>query len=138
MTSPLTPPPVNTIQQLVRSSINKIMFTDYYKGVLLNSTDPWRRILGEQIIISNNLTEMYSLVLDRSNKETEEEDEWAVDSSLDSILYLSAGKPGLHLMKECLFPTRSSLGFQKDSYLKKYFDCQVIYDLMDAFFKSLF
>jgi len=126
MSSPLTQPAIDTIQQLVQSPINKVMFTDYYKGALLNSTDPWHRLLGEQIVISNNLTEMYSLVFDRNGKESDDlNDKWAVDSSLDSILYLSTGKPGLHIMKECLFPTRCSLGFQKNSPLKEYFDHQV-------------
>lgn len=117
LTYPITPPPIDTVQQLAQSSLNKIMFTDYYQKELINSSDPWRRQLGRQLIITHNLTGMYALL--------DQEDEaanWAMDSSMDSLRYVAAGRPNLHMMKECLFPTLSSFGFRRNSALKIHFD----------------
>lgn len=124
LTHPYAQQPINSIQQLVESPLNKIMFSDFYKIVLLNSTDPYRRQLGHQLKTTDNMSQMLDLL--KTGK-------WAVDSSLDSLNYLMndddergltgpLGHRDLHIMQEKLFPTRSSFGLQKDSPLKSRVD----------------
>ena len=123
LTRPYFTPPIDTFQQLVESPIKKVMFTDFYKSVLLNSTDPYRRQLGQQLVTSHNMSHMLSL-LDTGN--------WAMDSSLDNLRYVAGeNNKRLHLMKERLFSTRSSFGLQKDSPLKPAMD-RVIQRLIEA------
>lgn len=125
MTHPFHPPPIQTVQQLVKSPINKTIYHELYKVLLMNSSDPHRRLLGHQLVPSDNLTHMFNLI---------GSDQWAVDSNLDHLLYeiemrFPAGghqdRP-FHLMKECLFPTCSSFGMQKNSPLKPYLDREMI------------
>ncbi|KAI9559848.1 hypothetical protein GHT06_013855 [Daphnia sinensis] len=119
LTRPFAQQPIDTIQQLVESPLHKMMFSDFYKTVLMNSSDPHRRLLGHQLTATNNISHMMSLL---------ETGQWAVDSSLDSLNYLmmtqstSPHYQYLHVMKERLFPTRSSFGLQKDSPLKDRID----------------
>lgn len=125
LTHPYAQQPINSIQQLVESPLNKIMFSDFYKIILLNSTDPYRRQLGHQLKTTDNMSQMLDLL--KTGK-------WAVDSSLDSLNYLMnddderglktgpLGHRDLHIMQEKLFPTRSSFGLQKDSPLKSRVD----------------
>lgn len=117
LTRPFAQQPIDTIQQLVESPLHKMMFSDFYKTVLLNSSDPHRRQLGHQLTTTNNISHMMALL---------ETGQWAVDSSLDSLNYLMMTPSGsahyLHVMKERLFPTRSSFGLQKDSPLKARID----------------
>lgn len=126
LTRPYTQQPIDTIQQLVESPLNKMMFSDFYKTILLNSTDPYRRQLGHQLTTTNNISHMMALL---------ETGQWAVDSSLDSLHYLmmsqSTSYTYLHVMRERLFPTRSSFGLQKDSPLKPRIDL-VLQRLIEA------
>uniref|UniRef100_A0A0P4ZJ32 Uncharacterized protein n=1 Tax=Daphnia magna TaxID=35525 RepID=A0A0P4ZJ32_9CRUS len=129
ITFPYTPAPIDTIQQLVDSPLKKISWGDYFKTSLLNSNDPLHRKLGEQFAIATNLTQMFSLL---------ETDSWAVMSNQGNLRYQAAALfppssdgPRVHLVKECVFPTRSALGLQKGSSLKPYFD-KKIYRLAEA------
>ncbi|KAI9558989.1 hypothetical protein GHT06_015778 [Daphnia sinensis] len=129
ITFPYTPAPIDTIQQLVDSPLKKISWGDYFKTSLLNSNDPLHRKLGVQFAIATNLTNMFSLL---------ETDSWAVMSNQGNLRYQAAALfpptsdgPRVHLMTECVFPTRSALGLQKGSSLKPYFDKE-IYRLVEA------
>ncbi|XP_046657847.1 uncharacterized protein LOC124351132 [Daphnia pulicaria] len=125
LTHPFAQQPVNTIQQLVESPLNKMMFSDFYRTVLLNSTDPFRRQLGHQLRTTDNMSQMLDLL---------QTGHWAVDSSLDSLNYLMNNQQttlGLHVMQERLFPTRSSFGLQRDSPLKPRVD-SVLQRLIEA------
>ena len=124
MTSPVSTKPIDTIQQLAAyTRLGKIIYADYYKKVLLNSTDPHRRLLGHQLVTTHNQTYMYSL-LDSGH--------WAVDSSLDTLRYYASNQhSNVHLMTEPLFPTRSCFGLQKDSPLKSHLD-RVIQRLIES------
>lgn len=129
ITFPYTPAPIDTIQQLVDSPLKKISWGDYFKTSLLDSNDPLHRKLGEQFVIATNLTQMFSLL---------ETDSWAVMSNQGNLLYQASALfpptsegPRVHLMRECVFPTRSALGLRKHSALKPYFDKE-IYRLVEA------
>ena len=126
LTNPIAPQPIQTIEQLAQSPLNKIAYSPYVKDNLQNSSDPFRQQLGHQMVTSDNISHMFSL-LDSA--------QWAVDSSIDSLLYEVANRispmaknnvPQFHLMRECLFPTLSSFGLQKNSALKPYFDRGVL------------
>ncbi|XP_057369249.1 glutamate receptor ionotropic, delta-1-like [Daphnia carinata] len=129
ITFPYTPAPIDTIQQLVDSPLKKISWGDYFKTSLLNSNDPLHRKLGVQFAIATNLTQMFSLL---------ETGSWAVMSNQGNLRYQAAtlfpptsdGRR-VHLVRECVFPTRSAFGLQKGSSLKPYFDKE-IYRLVEA------
>jgi hypothetical protein len=123
MTFPFTPPPIDTIQQLVASSVKKIVYDPLMKEILMKSNNSLQRQLGSQMITNDNLTYMFSLM---------DSDDWAVDANLDNLRYVVATQypmtpagPRVHLMKECVFAMRAALGLQKESPLKPYFDREI-------------
>ncbi|KAI9559818.1 hypothetical protein GHT06_013825 [Daphnia sinensis] len=123
MTFPFTPPPIDTIQQLVASPLKKIVYDPLMKEILTNSNNSLQRQLGRQMITNDNLTYMFSLM--NSN-------DWAVDANLDNLRYVVATQypmtragPQVHLMRECVFAMRAALGLQKESPLKPYFDREI-------------
>jgi len=124
-TQPSSPTPIQTIEQLVKSPLNKATFNDFSITNIINSTDPYRRLLGQQLVPTHNISYMFSL-LDSS--------EWAVDSTMDRLLYEaeiryptnSREDPPFYLMKECILPTRSSFGLQKNSPLKSHVDRKIL------------
>ena len=123
MMLPFTPPPIGTMQQLVDSSIKKIIYDPLMKEILIHSNNSLHQKLGRQIITNDNLTYMFSLM---------NSSEWAVDANLDNLRYvvetqypMTSTGPQVHLMKECIFSMRAALGLQKASQLKSYFDRQI-------------
>jgi len=124
MTSPNTPPPVDTIQQLIDSPIGKITFGTFIQESLLSSNIPLLRVLGEQLIVNYNLTYMYSLM----DSET-----WAVQSSKEGLefevskrfLEANIATHQMHLMLECVLPALNAFGLQKNSPLQTYFDREI-------------
>lgn len=92
---------------------------------MMNSNISIQRELGNQLIVSGNLTQMYSLM--------ETTNSWAVDSSLDNLRYVmktqfpidSKEGPRVHIMRECMFQMKSAFGLQLNSPLKPYFDWQI-------------
>jgi len=124
MTSPYTPPPVDTIQQLTESPLGKITFGNFIRDSLLRSNTPSLKELGRQIIVSCNFTYMISLM---------ESGDWAVQSFKETLKYMAAGKcqevgirnHRVHLMTECVLPAMSALGLPKNSLLKPYFDIEI-------------
>ncbi len=123
MTFPFTPPPINTIEQLVASPIRKIIYDPLMKEILMKSDNSLQRQLGSQVITNDNLTYMFSLM---------DSDGWAVDANLDNLRYVVATQypmtqagPRVHLMSECVFSMRAALGLQKESPLKPYFDREI-------------
>jgi len=62
MTSPYTPPPVDTIQQLTYSSIFKIAYGTFVRNVLLSSDIRLLKQLGQQMIVTYNYTHLFSLM----------------------------------------------------------------------------
>ncbi len=123
ITFPYTPAPIDTIQQLADSSLHKISWGEYFKTSLLNSTDALHRRLGGQFAVATNLTHMFSLL---------ETDSWAVMSNQGNLRYEvstrfppTSNGPRVHLVNECVFPTRSAIGLQKHSSLKSYFDKEI-------------
>ena len=123
MTFPFTPPPMNTIEQLVNSPLQKIIYGDLIKDILLKSTSQNQNKLGQQLVTNRNLTYMFTLMKTGS---------WAVDSSLDNLRYVattqypttSAG-PQVHLMRECLLPMLAGFSLQKNSQIKTYLDRKI-------------
>lgn len=123
MTFPYTPPPIDTIRQLVDSPLKKIIFDPLMKEILMKSNNSLQRELGRQFTTSDNLTYMFSLM---------DSAEWAVDSNLDSLRYEITNRypptstgPRVHIMRECVFSMRAALGLQKNSPLKPYFDNEI-------------
>lgn len=123
ITFPYTPPPLETIEQLVDSPFKKISWGEFFKTSLMNSTDQLQRKLGSQLAVATNLTNMFSLL---------ETDSWAIMSNQGNLRYEIAAHyppttdgPRVHIMRECVFPTRSALGLQKHSSLKPYFDREI-------------
>lgn len=123
MTFPFTPPPIDTIQQLVASPLKKIVYDPLMKEILMNSDNSLQRQLGRQMITNDNLTYMFSLM---------NSSDWAVDANLDNLRYVVATQypmtrsgPQVHLMRECVFAMRAALGLQKESPLKPYFDREI-------------
>jgi hypothetical protein len=123
MTFPFTPPPIDTIQQLVASPIKKIVYDPLMKEILIKSNNSLQRQLGSQMITNDNLTYMFSLM---------DSGDWAVDANLDNLRYVVATQypmtpdgPRVHLMRECVFAMRAALGLQKESPLKPYFDREI-------------
>lgn len=123
MTFPFTPPPIDTIQQLVASPLKKIVYDPLMKEILTNSNNSLQRQLGRQMITNDNLTYMFSLM---------DSGDWAVDANLDNLRYVVATQypmtrsgPQVHLMRECVFAMRAALGLQKESPLKPYFDREI-------------
>jgi len=125
LTEPSSPKPIQTIEQLVKSSLNKATFFKFTINSIINSTDPYIRLLSQQLIPTSNITYMFSLL---------DSGEWAVPSSIDRLLYEAVLRypdnkhedPPYYLMKECILPTRSSFGLQKISPLKPYFDTKIL------------
>ena len=129
ITFPYTPDPIDTIQQLVDSPLQKISWGDYFKKSLLDSNDPLQRKLGAQFAIATNLSQMLALL---------NTDSWAVMSNQGNLRFQAytlfpptSDGPRVHLMRECVFPTRSALGLQKHSSFKPYFDKE-IYSLVES------
>jgi hypothetical protein len=129
ITFPYTPDPIDTIQQLVDSPLQKISWGNYFKQSLSDSNDPLQRKLGSQFAIATNLSQMFALL---------ETNSWAVMSNQGNLRYQAftlfpptSDGPRVHLMRECVFPTRSALGLQKHSSLKPYFDKE-IYHLFES------
>jgi hypothetical protein len=129
ITFPYSPDPIDTIQQLVDSPLQKISWGDYFKSSLMDSNDPLQRKLGSQFAIATNLSQMLALLNTNS---------WAVMSNQGNLRYKAftlfpptSDGPRVHLMRECVFPTRSALGLQKHSSLKPYFDKE-IYSLVES------
>jgi len=123
MTSPRIPPPIDTIQQLVDSSLGKIAYADFFKTFLLLSTIPVMKELGQQMTVTYNLTYMYSLM---------DSDSWAIQSSKENLNYVVAKyfketgtENRMHLMKECVWPFLRVFGLPNDSPLKRDFDYQI-------------
>lgn len=123
ITFPYTPAPIDTIQQLVDSPLKKISWGEYFKTTLLNSKDQMQRKLGGQLAVATNVTNMFSLL---------NTDDWAVMSNQDNLRYEVSAQfsptsngPRVHMISECVFPTRSALGLQKGSSLKPYFDREI-------------
>jgi len=56
MTSPYTPPPVDTIQQLVDSSLGKIAYGNFVRNILLSSDISLLKQIGQQMIVTYNFT----------------------------------------------------------------------------------
>lgn len=123
MTFPFTPPPIDTIEQLIASPIKKVIYDPLMKEILTNSNNTNMRQLGRQVTTNDNLTYMFTLM---------DSEEWAVDSNLDSLRYvidtqypMTTTGPKVHIMKECIFSMRAALGLQKESPLKPYFDREI-------------
>ena len=123
MTFPFTPPPIDTIQQLVDSPLKKIIYDPLMKEILMNSNNSLQRKLGKQLVTNDSLVYMFSLM---------DSGEWAVDANLDNLRYvvatqypLTSAGPRVHLMRECVFSMRAALGLQRDSPLKPYFDREI-------------
>jgi len=124
MTSPYIPPPVDTVQQLIQSSISKITFGNLMKETLMRSNSQFLKELGQQIIVTHNFTYMFSLM---------DSGTWAIQSSKGTLEYMAAskfkegiaGNYRLHLMMECVLPTLSALGLQKNSLLKDDFNFEI-------------
>lgn len=126
LTHPVSPSPIQTIEQLTKSPFTKMIYNDYYVEILRNSSDPHRRLLGQQLIATMNVSYMFSL-LDSGS--------CAVESTKDRLLYEAdihyskkdqQEDPPFYLMNECIFPTRSSFGLQKNSPLKPYVDRKIL------------
>ncbi len=127
LTRPISPPPIQTIEQLTKSQLNKLIYNDYYIEILQNSSDPHRRLLGQQLIATLNVSYMFSLLGSGS---------CAVESTKDRLLYEAdlhysmkdqhKEDPPFYLMNKCIFPTRSSFGLQKNSPLKPYVDRKIL------------
>jgi len=121
MTSPYIPPPVDTVQQLIQSSISKITFGNLMKETMMRSNSQFLKELGQQIIVTYNFTYMFSLM---------DSGTWAVQSSKETLKYMAAikfkegtaGDYRLHLMLECVLPTLSAFGLQQNSLLKDDFN----------------
>ncbi len=124
MTTPYTPPPVDTIQQLTESLLGKITFGNFIRDSLLRSNIPSLKELGRQIIVSFNFTYMISLM---------ESEDWAVQSSKETLEYMAASNyqevgyknHRVHLMTECVLPAMIALGLPKNSLLKPYLDSEI-------------
>jgi len=123
LTQPSSPTPIQTIEQLVKSPLNKATFFKFAINSIINSTDPNRHLLGQQLTVTYNISYMFSLL---------DSGEWAVDSTIDRLLYEADLRysrnedPPCYLMKECILPTLSSFGLQKNSPLKPYFDRKIL------------
>ena len=125
ITLPFSPMPIDTLQELIDSNtLRPISWGLYYKTSLLNSTQSLEHKLGEKMMVATNVTNMFS---------TLESESWAIMSNQGNLRYEAAARfptssdgPRVHLMKECVFPTRSGLGLQKQSSLKRYFDGGII------------
>ena len=130
LTRPFLPQPVNTIQQLADSPLNKIMFSETFKILLLNSTDAKRRQLGQQVVTTFNMSHMFSLLTAASGGR-----DWAVASSVDHLRYIQTGDADLrrhyHVMRQCLYPTLSSFGLQRQSPIKDEID-RLIHRLIES------
>lgn len=121
MTSPYIPPPVDTVQQLIQSSTSKITFGSLMKETMMRSDSQLLKELGQQIFVTYNFTYMFSLM---------DSGAWAIQSSKETLEYMAAskfkegvaGNYRLHLMMECVLPTLSAFGLQKNSFLKDDFD----------------
>lgn len=75
------------------------------------------------MLVATNVTSMFS---------TLETESWAIMSNQGNLRYEAAARfptssegPRVHLMKECVFPTRSAMGLQKQSSLKPYLDNEI-------------
>ena len=109
MTSPYTPPPVDTIQQLTDSSIGKIAYGTFVRNVLLSSDIRLLKQLGQQMIVTYNYTHLFSLM---------ETGLSATASSKESLEYQvgihfkgqSNTKNRIHLMSECVLPVYNAFG----------------------------
>ena len=125
MTFPFTPPPVDTLQELVDSSLKKLIFGGFLKSILVNSSAYKLEMkLGNELIINYNLTEMYLSLVSGST---------AVASNVDNLLYTAAtlypptaNGPRVHLIKDSILPVQAAFGLQKGSQLKPYFDREII------------
>jgi hypothetical protein len=120
MTFPFTPPSIDTLQQLVDSSLKKLVFGGFLKSILLNSTKELERKIGEDLIPNYNLTGMFVSLGSGSS---------AVQSNLNNLLYMAAtmypttaAGPRVNLIKENIMPAWVAFGLQKNSQLKPYFD----------------
>lgn len=120
MTFPFTPPPVDTNEDLVKSSLGKISYGEFVKARLMQSNIALQRALGEQITVSRDLPYMTSLM---------PTGKWALGSSQDYLRYVAATRypitsmgPTVHLMKECSLPVFAAFGLQKASPLEPYLD----------------
>jgi len=121
MTSPYVPPPMDTVEQLIKSSISKITFGNLMKETLMRSNSHFLKELGQQIFVTYNFTYMFSLM---------DSGTWAIQSSKGTLEYMAAskfkegiaGNYRLHLMTDCVLPTLSAFGLQKNSFLKDDFD----------------
>ncbi|XP_059350104.1 uncharacterized protein LOC132087761 [Daphnia carinata] len=123
MTFPFTPPTIDTLQQLVDSPLQKIVFAGFFKSILMNSSNELEKKIGEQLIPHYNLTGMFVEL---------EKGSFAIESSLNNILYMTAlmypttsAGPRVHLIKENLLPAWVAFGLQKNSQLKPYFDKEI-------------
>lgn len=120
MTFPFTPAPINTIEQLAGSSINKIIYGELVLEKLKISPSALYQKLATQIVVNNDLDYMYSLM--GTGK-------WAIDSSQDNLRYVAATRfpptrdgPKVHLMQECLLPLWTAFGLGKNSQIKELID----------------
>ena len=120
MTVPSKPSPIDTLQELLDSPIQKTSFGDFFKNGLLNSPDLLQKKLAKQLVVNYNLSLSFEQLLTAP---------LVVQSSKDNLEYMKAklyppdhNGESVHLVKECLHPEAVSFGTQKDSALKPYLD----------------
>ncbi len=123
MTSPYTPPPVDTIKQLVDSSLSKIAYGTFVRDILLSSDIRLLKQLGQQMIVTRNFTYLFSLMKTGL---------WATDSSKESLQYQVGVhfkganiRDRMHLMSECVLPGLNAFGLKKDSHLRPAFNYEL-------------
>ena len=125
MTLPVSPKPIDTLTELIDNPITKTSFGDFFKNSLLSSPDALQRRLGEQIVVIYNRS--WALAQTESGGS-------CTESTLENLLYLTANelKPNsdgvarVHIVKECMMPTRLAFGVQRRSPLKPYLDKQIL------------
>ena len=131
VTYPFTPPAIDTIKQIVEMPQKKMCLSvdENFQSFLLNSSEPNLKALGRQVIVRMNVEEGIALLNSTL---------WAILIEKYFGQYILQNRfpairtaPRFHQTNECLLPTLSALGLQKNSPLKTHFD-QNIQDFIET------
>ena len=125
MTVPASPRPINTLKELIEQPIGKTSFANNFKNLLLSSPNALQRQLGDQLVVNHNLTWSFSQL---------DTGDMCVGSGLENLQYVAAtkfrpdaeGVERVHIMKECMMPSRIAFGVQRQSPVKYYLDKQIL------------
>ena len=125
MTVPITPKPIDTLQQVADSSIDITTFSAFFKDILLQSTSDLQKKFGQEMIVNYNLSWAQEQV---------KNGQMCLLNAKDYIEYFAASDflmdrnspDRVHVVRECMLPDLMSFGVQKHSPLKPYLDKEIL------------